>query len=205
MQEEEKDINEGAQEPQAEAEGEAKPKKAIPKVPKGKFKKPEKADLSTAKGKFAKKKGGPVDKPSLDRFHKKAGMNPKILYAIIGVVVVLVAVFFLFGGSTIKNHTAYVKARLKIYGNPSVQENLGEPLHDPGTPKYKEGQDEKGRNTIEFEHAVEGSKGSAPFKARGTEYRGTWEVLYLEVTVGGSTEVLIDKEITDRGIMRKSR
>ena len=96
MQEEEKPQDSEAQEteetpaPAAEgAEAQAKPKKAVPKVAKGAFKTPEKAELGAMKGKFAGPKDGPVKKQPIDRFRKKSRINPKIIYAIIGVVVVL--------------------------------------------------------------------------------------------------------------------
>lgn len=209
MPEEEKVQGSGAQE-NAPAEGgqaeeaPAKPKKVIPKVPKGKFKKPEKPNLGAAKGQFVMPKEGPVKKQSLDRFAKKSGMSKNVLFAIIGVAAVLVILYLILGaGTSRKNHTAYRKAFVVLNNNPDLKEKLGTPMHDPGTPKFTEGTDDKGRNTVEIEHVVGGPKGSAPFKMKGSEYKGTWEVLYLEVTIAGSTDVLINKHITEKGIMRK--
>lgn len=208
----------GAPEPQGEP---GKPKKAMPSVPKGKFKKPEKkdfgglkgkfqkqekTDLSAAKGRFAAKKDGPVDKPSLDRFAKKAKMNPKIIYAAVGVVVVLVVIFLLLGsGTSLKNHAAYIRARNTIKHNSSVMEKLGgDVLREGGIPKLSEGQ-EKGFSIVEIENTVSGDKASGTFKAKAVYYRAQWQLIYLEVNIGGQTEILMDKELTEKGIMRKGR
>ncbi len=209
--------------------GEApKPKKVVPKVPKGKFKKPEQADLaavkgqfkkpdkpdlSAAKGKFAPPKEGPIKKPPLDRFHKKPGINPKILYAIIGVVVVLVAIFLFFGtGGSIKGHPLYIKARNTLLHNKEVIEQFyGRSLKEGEKVSLKEGSmpkdtygEEDGRETLEIENTIKGEKRSGSFKVKGVKYKTKWTILYLEVTIGESfKKVLENKVLTETGIQSK--
>jgi hypothetical protein len=217
MLEEERIEDEGAQEteaapesPQAEGE-EVKPQKAVPKVPRGKFKKPEKADLASVKGKFAKLKEGPVKKQSLDRFAKKSKMDPRVMYAGVGVVVVLAVIFVIFAMSRgKKTHAAYIKARNAIKENRDMKKMLGlpplegcRPLKEGGNPSLVFGE-HKNHKIVDIENTVSGTKAKGSFKARAIYHKNQWKMMRLEVTLeGGRPKVLLDKELTDKGLMRK--
>jgi cell division protein FtsL len=196
MQEEEMDMNEEAREPESLEEEAAKPKKVIPKVPKGKFKKPEKADLAGAKGKFAGPKEGPVKKPSVERLGKKPGMDKRILLAIAVVVVVLVLVYLVFaGGSALKTQPYYVIARGFLYDNVKAQQAFGTPMKD-GTPTVTEGED-KGCKTIALENKISGPNASGTFKATLVFFKNDWQILTLEYAIeGGTVEKVVTKTFT---------
>lgn len=217
-QEELNEQGEAREEPAAEApapgevpaEGEvaAKPKKVMPKVPKGMFKKAGKADLSAAKGRFAPLKGGPVKKQSLDRFAKKGGPNKKVLLAIVAVAVVLVVIFMFFGAG-VKSHAVYINARNTLHKNPEViKQFYGRELEPGELPRLTEGNratatygKEQKYDTIEIENSVSGEKHSGSFKVKGIKYRGLWRILRIEVTVdNGYNKVLTDLVLTDTGI-----
>jgi hypothetical protein len=212
MQEEEKSQNSEAQEteetpaPAAEG-GEAqaepgKPKKAIPKVAKGAFKKPEKAELGSMKGKFAQPKDGPVKKQPIDRFRQKSKINPKIIYAFIGVVVVLFLIyFFLAGASSAKLDPAYMEARYMIVNNPEMKKILGiPPIHDSNPTIKKD--NEIGYPVRFVENSFSGSKGNATLSAKMAFYRNKWRVVKLTVkTKDGKEHKLVDKELTPDGII----
>lgn len=195
----------------AEVEPADKPRKVIPKMVKGKFKKPEKMDLGAAKGRFAKSREGPVKKLALDRFAKKSSPNKKIILAAIVVAAVLAAVLLFFGAG-VKGHAIYINARNTLLHNPEVIKAFyGRDLKEGETPHLTEGKrakatygEEQGRETVEIENTVSGEKYSGSFKVKGIQYRGLWKMLYLEVTVeSGYRKVLMDKVLTPDGIRNR--
>ncbi len=214
MQEEEKPQDNEAQETEeapapatggGEAKAEpAKPKKAIPKVAKGAFKKPEKAELGSLKGKFAAPKEGPVKKQSVDRFRQKSKINPKIIYAIIGVAVVLFVLYFFLGrASSLKNDPAYMEARYTVVNNPDMKKLLGVPPVKDGNPKI-ENSTKLGYPIRNVQNTISGSKGSATLKGMVAFYNSKWRVVELTVkTKDGKEHVLLDKELTADGIISK--
>jgi hypothetical protein len=212
MQEEEKPQDSEAQETEetpapaaegAEAQAEpAKPKKAVPKVAKGTFKKPEKAELGAMKGKFAGPKDGPVKKQPIDRFRQKSKINAKIIYAIIGVAVVLFLIyFFLAGGSSAKLDPAYMEARYMIVNHPDMKKQLGiPPIHD-GNPTIKK-DTEIGYPVRFVENTFGGTKGDATLSAKMAFYRNKWRIVQLTVkTKDGKEHKLVDKQLTPEGII----
>ena len=212
MQEEEKSQDSEAQETEetpapaaggGDAQAElAKPKKAVPKVPKGVFKKPEKAELGSMKGKFAAPKEGPVKKQPIDRFRHKAKVNPKIIYVIIGVAVVLFLVyFFLSGGSAGKLDPAYIVARLTINNNPDMKKALGIPPIKDGNPSIEE-KTEQNYLVRNIKNTISGEKGEATFDAKVAFYRDKWRIVKLTVkTKDGKEHVLVNKILTPEGII----
>jgi hypothetical protein len=212
MQEEEKPQDNEAQEteetpaPSAEgAEAGAKPKKAVPKVPKGSFKRPEKTDLGSLKGKFADAKEGPVKKQPVDRFRQKARINPKIIYAIIGVAVVLFVLYFFLGrASSQKNDPAYMEARYTVVNNSDMKKLLGiPPVHD-GSPTIQN--DTKlGYPVRTVQNTIGGTKGTATLTGLIAFYRDKWRVVELTVkTKDGKEYKLVDKQLTPEGIISKN-
>jgi len=215
MQEEENGMESESQEQEASEApavegGELKPKKAVPKVPKGAFKKPEKADLASVKGKFAKPQDGPVKKQSVERFAKKKGLNPKILGAIVGVAVVLVVVYLFVGrGTSGKMDAGFLRAVKAIQGNTEDGKRYeGMKILPAGSPKFEE-YSENGTKAkiITCGLSIEkqnGSHESGSFKAKTVYFKTQWHLLYLEVTMGsGAADVILDKKLTEKGIMNK--
>jgi len=210
MQEEDKPQDSEAQEtedaPAPEgAEAPAKPKKAVPKVPKGSFKKPEKADLGSLKGKFAAGKEGPVKKQPVDRFRQKARINPKIIYAIIGVAVVLFVLYFFLGrASSQKNDAAYIEARLTVVNNNDMKKLLGIPPYHDGNPSIQN-DNKLGYPVRTVQSTISGTKETATFTGLVAFYKNKWRVVELTVkTKDGKEHKLVDKQLTPEGIISKN-
>jgi hypothetical protein len=78
--------------------------------------------------------------------------------------------------------------------------NFSEGIH----PKFMWRQ-EKGYKVVDIENTISGKNQNGFFKAKAVNYRNKWHIIYLEVGIGDSpSQVLLDKVITDAGIMRRS-